>query len=54
MMAPASSARNSASALRDDGPDGAAGSSVPDIASIILHAFIVAAVGEGGLILTGR
>ena len=47
-MAPASSAGDSASALRDGGPSAAA------IASIILLALIVAAVGEGNLILKRR
>ena len=49
-MALASSARDSASALRDNGPGAAVGSSVPFIV-IILLAFIVAAVGGGSLIL---
>ena len=52
-MAFASSARGSASALRDSGPGVAAGTSVPFIA-IILLALIVAAVGGGGLILAQR
>ena len=52
-MALASSARGSASALRDNGPGAAVGSSVPFIA-IILLAFIVAAVGGGSLILARR
>ena len=53
-MAPASSNRGGASALRDSGPGAAAGSSVPFIASIILLALIVAAVGGGGLVLARR
>ena len=50
-MAPASSAQGSASALRDGA---AVGSSVPFIASIILFALIVAAVGRGRFILARR
>ena len=53
-MAPASSSRDSASALRDGGPIAAAGSSLHVIASIIVLALIVAAVGGGGLILKRR
>ena len=55
-MAPASSARGGASALRDGDPGAAAGSSVPFIASIImiLLALIFAAVGGGGLVLVRR
>ena len=53
-MAPASSARGGASALRDSGPGAAAGNSVPFIASIILLGIIVAAVGGGGLVLARR
>ena len=48
------SVRGGASALRDGGPGAAAGSSVPFIASIILLAPIVAAVGGGGLVLVLR
>ena len=53
-IAPASSFRDCASALRDGGPTNAAGSSVHVIASIILPALIVAAVYGGGLILRRR
>ena len=53
-MAPASSSRDSASALRDGGPIAAAGSSLHVIASIIVLALIVAAVGGGGRILKRR
>ena len=49
--APASSSRDSASALRDGGPSAAARSSLHVIASIILLALIIAAVGGGDLIL---
>ena len=52
-MALASSALDSASALRDSGPRSMAGSSVPFIA-IILLAFIVTGVGGGGFILARR
>ena len=53
-IAPASSFRDCASALRDGGPNAAAGSSVHVIESIILLALIVAAVGGGDLILKWR
>ena len=53
-MAPTSSARDSASSLRDGGPCAAAGSYVLFIASIIILAFIVAAVGGRGLNLARR
>ena len=48
----ASSARDSAYVLRDDGPGAVAETLGPAIASIILFALMVAAVGGGGLILT--
>ena len=51
-MAFASSARDSASVLRDDGPGAVEETLGPAIASIILFALMVAAVGGGGLILT--
>ena len=53
-LAPALSARGSASALRDGGPSAAARSSLHVIASIILLALIVAAVGGGDRILKRR
>ena len=49
----ASSARGSASALRDGFPGAAVGSSVPAIASTTHLALTIAAVGEGGLTLAG-
>ena len=52
--APASSARDSASALRDGCLGAAAGSALPVIAAIVLLVLIVAAVDGGGLILTLR
>ena len=53
-IAPISSSRDSASALRDCGLIEAAGYSVHVIASIVLLALIVAAVGGGDLILKQR
>ena len=53
-IAPASSFRDCASALRDGDPIAAAGSSVHVIESIILLALIVAAVGGGDIILKQR
>ena len=53
-MAPASSSRDSASALRDSCPIAAAGSSLHVIASILLLVLIVAAVGGGNFILERR
>ena len=53
-MAPASSARGSASAPRDGGPGAAGGSSVPFIAPILLLALTVAAMGGNGLVLARR